>query len=66
METFKLPVGDFEWIEKDKLKTWTAKDIMKLSSQSETGYAFEVDLQYPNSLHKVIIKFFIFLFDNNF
>ena len=27
METFKLPVGNFEWIEKDQLNTWTAKDI---------------------------------------
>lgn len=51
METFKLPVGDFEWIEKDQLNTWTAKDIMKLPSQSETGYAFEVDLYYPKKYH---------------
>ena len=51
METFKLPVGNFEWIPKDKLKSWTAKDILKLPVQSEVGYAFEVDLFYPKKYH---------------
>ena len=51
METFKLPVGDFEWIPPDELKSWTAKDVMKLPSQGEVGYAFEVDLYYPKKYH---------------
>ncbi len=52
METFKLPVGDFEWIKKDELRTWSAKNILNLPTQSETGYAFEVDLFYPAKYHK--------------
>ena len=51
METFKLPVGDFEWIDKDKLTSWSAKDILNLPTQSEIGYAFEVDLFYPKKYH---------------
>ena len=51
METFKLPMGDFEWVPKKELKSWTAKDVLRLPVQSETGYAFEVDLFYPKKLH---------------
>ena len=51
METFKLPVGDFEWIPKKRLKSYTAKDILRLPSQGKIGYAFEVDLKYPKKYH---------------
>ncbi len=57
METLKLPVSDFEWVAKKDLEKWTAKDIIKISSQDETGYAFEVDLHYPSHLHPVNLIF---------
>ena len=50
METLKLPVSDFKWIAKSDFKRWTAKDIIDIPSQGETGYAFEVDLHYPSRL----------------
>ncbi len=57
METLKLPVSDFEWVAKKDLEKWTAKDIIKIPSQDETGYAFEVDLHYPSHLHPVNLIF---------
>ena len=54
METLKLPVSNFAWVSKEELQQITSKDIMDLPAQSGTGFAFEVDLQYPNYLHKVI------------
>ena len=57
METFKLPVSDFKWIKKEELKKWSSSDILKLPSQSHTGYAFEVDLVYPKKYHKRDDKF---------
>lgn len=51
METFKLPVGDFEWVDKKELETWTAQDILKIPTQEDIGFAFEVDLIYPKRLH---------------
>ena len=55
METFKLPVGNFKWVKERELKSWTAKDILQLPSQSDIGYAFECDLVYPKKYHKVSV-----------
>ena len=57
METLKLPDSNFEWVAKKDLEKWTAKDIIKIPSQDETGYAFEVDLHYPPHLHPVNLIF---------
>ena len=54
METLKLPVSNFAWLTKKEVQHMTAKNIIRLSAQDDIGYAFEVDLQYPNHLHKVI------------
>ena len=56
METFKLPVGNFKWVDEEELKSWTAKDILNLPTQSSVGYAFECDLIYPKKYHKVSQK----------
>ena len=53
METLKLPVSDFKWVPKSEFKRWSAKDIINIPSQDDTGYAFEVDLHYPSHLHQV-------------
>ena len=54
METLKLPVSNFAWLTKKEVQHMTAKNIIRLPAQDDIGYAFEVDLQYPNHLHKVI------------
>ena len=58
METLKLPVSNFAWLSKKDIQKMTTDYILNLPAQDETGYAFEVDLQYPNHLHKVLPSFF--------
>ena len=53
METLKLPVSDFRWVPAAERKRMTAKSILKIPPQDDIGYAFEVDLGYPEHLHKV-------------
>ena len=60
METLKLPVSNFEWIPKKDVQKMTSTSIQNIKPQGSVGYAFEVDLQYPDSLHKVIDRIFIF------
>ena len=55
-ETFKLPVGNFEWVSKKQLESWTAEDILNIETQGEIGYAFEVDMIYPKKYHEVVMK----------
>ena len=50
-----LPVGNFKWMSKKEIESWTAADILNLPSQSRVGYAFEVDLLYPKKYHEVNI-----------
>ena len=54
METCMLPVSDFKWVSEKVIKSWTSTDILNLPPQTEIGYAFEVDLNYPKKYHKVI------------
>ncbi|VDI75581.1 Hypothetical predicted protein [Mytilus galloprovincialis] len=43
-----LPYGHFNWLtEEEKIKL----DITKLKADGSDGYIFEVDLEYPTSLH---------------
>ena len=53
METLKLPVSNFKWVD---VKNWTKQDILNIPAQGDIGYAFEVDLHYPSHLHKVNIN----------
>ena len=53
METLKLPVSGFRWVPAAERKRMTAKSILKIPPQDDIGYAFEVDLEYPEHLHKV-------------
>ena len=43
-----LPQGRFEWDE----HVYTEEEILALDDEATTGYMFEVDLQYPPSLHE--------------
>ena len=43
-----LPYGDIDWLENiDEF------DINSINEKSDTGYFLEVDLEYPNNLHKL-------------
>ena len=45
----KLPVGDFKWVEKDNILNFM-KDY---DINSDKGYIFEVDIEYPKNLYKL-------------
>ena len=43
-----LPYREFEW-----LKNVDSFDVMSINKKSGVGYILEVDLEYPNELHKL-------------
>ena len=43
-----LPTGNFKWLEEAEIQNL---DYMNVAQNSETGYIFEVDLEYPQDLH---------------
>ncbi|GFW07186.1 uncharacterized protein TNCV_3693801 [Trichonephila clavipes] len=45
-----LPYGDFKWISPD---TFNKEHILSIPENSEVGYIFEVDLDYPTELHNL-------------
>ncbi|GFT03817.1 uncharacterized protein NPIL_449541 [Nephila pilipes] len=45
-----LPYGDFKWISPD---TFNKEQILSMRENSEVGYIFEVDLEYPTELHNL-------------
>ena len=44
----KLPCGNYQWCD---VNDFDENTITNLKDDDETGYAFEVDLQYPKELH---------------
>lgn len=47
-----LPENNFRWIVDEEFERLSAKEtILNLSADSETGYMFEVFLEYPKELH---------------
>lgn len=55
--SMKLPLRDFEWVketvELERLKT----ELPVLDLEGDTGYVFEVDLEYPQDIHNSTIDF---------
>ena len=47
----KLPVHNFEWIE--DTSQLNEDFIKKYNEESDDGYFFEVDVQYPKKLHEL-------------
>ena len=45
-----LPISDFKWV---KNINETEQKLMRIKSNSSTGYILEVDLEYPDELHDV-------------
>ena len=46
----KLPIGNFEWIEKDDKSKFDEKFIKNLYENSDKGYIFELDVEYPKKI----------------
>ena len=46
----KLPVSDFKWA--DDLSIFT-KDLINYNENSDEGYLFELDVEYPKNIHKL-------------
>ena len=47
----KLPVGDYKWV--DELSIFTEDFIKNYDEDSNKGYFFEVDVEYPRNLHRL-------------
>ena len=47
----KLPVGDFKWV--DDLSMFIEDFIKNYDEESDIGYKFVVDVEYPKNLHKL-------------
>ena len=47
----KLPVSDFKWV--DDLSIFTKDFIKNYNENSDEGYLFEVDVEYPKNIHKL-------------
>ena len=47
----KLPVGDYKWV--DDLSIFTEDFIKNYDEDSNKGYFFEVDVEYPRNLHRL-------------
>ena len=47
-----LPVSDFSWLSPEELKTFETLDFMSIADDADYGYVFEVDINYPKSLHE--------------
>lgn len=45
-----LPIGGFQWVENQQ---FTPEDILNMADDAPIGYYFEVDLEYPESLHEL-------------
>ena len=48
----KLPVDGFEWVEEDDLSKFDKSFIKNYDGNSDNGYIFEADIEYPKNLHK--------------
>ena len=47
----KLPVRNFKWTEKDDISKLDEKFIRNYDENSDKGYIFEVDVEYPKNIH---------------
>ena len=46
----KIPVNGFKWVKQKKLSKFNEDFIKKYDEDSNTGYFFEVDIDYPKEL----------------
>ena len=43
----KLPIRNFKWLDKDDISKFNDELIKKYDENSDIGYIFEVDIEYP-------------------
>ena len=46
----KLPVNDFKWVKQEDLSQFSEDIIKSYDESSNTGYFFELDVDYPKEL----------------
>lgn len=47
-----LPIGEYKWVESNMSDCeHMTKEILEMSDESDYGFIFEVDLEYPENLH---------------
>ena len=46
----KLPVGSFKWLDKDNISKFNDELIKKYDENSDIGYIFKVDVEYPKHI----------------
>ena len=46
----KLPIRNFEWLDKDEISKFNDELIKKYDENSDIGYIFEVDVEYPKHI----------------
>ena len=49
----KLPINGFKWVEKSRLSRFNEMFIKNYDENSDKGYFFEVDIDYPKKLFNV-------------
>ena len=47
----KLPIRNFKWLDKDDISKFNDELIKKYDENSDIGYIFEVDIEYPKHIH---------------
>ena len=55
----KLPVRNFKWIEKGDISKFNEDFIKIYDENSDKGYIFEVDVEYPKNLHTLHSNLFL-------
>ena len=46
----KLPIRNFKWLDKDDISKFNDELIKKYDENSDIGYIFEVDIEYPKHI----------------
>ena len=46
----KLPVGNFKWLDNQDISKFNDELIKKYDENSDIGYIFEVDVEYPKHI----------------
>ena len=55
-----LPVNGFKWVEKSRLSEFNEDFLKKYDEDSNRGYFLEVDVEYPKTLFRIVIKIYHF------
>ena len=53
-QSYPMPLKDFKWLSSEEINLL---DVQLMSDDQQTGYILEVDLAYPEKLHKAHSSF---------